>query len=113
MNLPQASIFVPPIFIIIYAFLLVGLIIRLGWQDRQVRWLLALFFVSILWQLTMLPTPLSEQLINLDAKILLVNTFIMGMATAAYIDWDKKRLWFIISGVPARPYLLHLRQCRK
>jgi hypothetical protein len=48
----------------------------------------------------MLPTPLSEQLINLDAKILLVNTFIMGMATAAYIDWGKKRLWFIISGVP-------------
>lgn len=99
MNLPPVSILVPPIFMAIYAFLLLGLIIRLGWQDRQVRWLLALLFGSILWQLAVLPTPLAEQLINLSHKMLLINTFILGMATAAYIEWDKWRLWFILGGL--------------
>lgn len=99
MNLPQVSIFVPPIFIAIYAVLMVGLVIRLGWQDRQVRWLLILFFAGIFWQLTMLPTPLAEQLINLSAKILLLNTLILGVATAAYIEWDKRRLYFLLCGI--------------
>ena len=99
MNLPQASIIVPPIFMGIYAFLLVGLIIRLGWQERHVRGLLALLSAGILWQLAMLPTPLAEQLINLPAKILLLNTFILGMATAAYIEWERRTFWFVISGL--------------
>lgn len=99
MDLSQASTFIPLIFAGIYAFLLVGLIIRLGWQDQQVRWLLALLFAGILWQLAMLPTPLAKQLINLSAKMLLLNTLILGIATAVYIDWDKRRLWVILGGL--------------
>ncbi|MFZ0548574.1 MAG: ATP-binding protein, partial [Candidatus Promineifilaceae bacterium] len=99
MNLPQASILVPLIFTGIYAFLLIGLVIRLGWQEQQVRWLLALLFVGIVWELAMLPTPLAEQLINLPDKILLVNTFILGMATAAFIDWERQPFWTLLAGV--------------
>ncbi len=99
MDLPQISILTPLIFTGIYAFLLIGLIIRLGWHENRVRWLLALLFASILWQLTMLPTPVSNQQINLSAKTLLLNTFILGMATAVYINWDKRRLWFLSSGL--------------
>jgi hypothetical protein len=95
MVLPQVSILTPLIFAGVYALLLVGLIIRLGWQDKQVRWLLILLFVGIFWQLAMLPTPLAKQQINLGAKILLLNTFTLGLATAAYVDWKKSRLWLL------------------
>lgn len=99
MDLSQASSFIPLVFAGIYAFLLVGLIIRLGWQDQQVRWLLTLLFVGIIWQLAMLPTPLAKQLINLSAKMLLLNTIVLGIATAVYIEWDKRRLWTILGGI--------------
>jgi hypothetical protein len=99
MDLSQASIFIPLIAAGSYAVLLVSLVIRLGWQERQVRWLLAFIAAAILWQLTVLPLPFTEQLINLPEKILLLNTFLLGMATAAYIDWNRRSLWFLLAGL--------------
>jgi signal transduction histidine kinase len=99
MNMSNAETIVPLVSAAAYCVLFAVALLRVGWQERLARWLLSFVAASFLWQLFQLPFPLAETFPNLATTILLVNTLLLGMLTAAYIYWSHRRTWLLIGGL--------------
>lgn len=99
MNLSNAETVFPLLGAVAYGVLFTVSLLRVGWQDRLARWLLSFIAASVVWQIFQLPFPLTETLPNLVTTILLVNTALLGMLTATYINWTYQRLWLLTSGL--------------
>ncbi|MCI0398931.1 MAG: GAF domain-containing sensor histidine kinase [Chloroflexi bacterium] len=98
MGLAQVNALIPIIMAAGYAILLVVLLIRLGWQERQARWFLGFLLVSLIWQVLLLPFPIVRVVPNLPVKALLAGTFLLGAITFYYVDIPGKRLWLSFTG---------------
>jgi signal transduction histidine kinase len=78
-----------------YVTLLFALLSRYSEQERQVRWLQSFLVLSIIWQLMLLPFPIDAYVPNLSTKALLLGTLLLGMTTAVYLDWPRRRQWIL------------------
>jgi signal transduction histidine kinase len=78
-----------------YVALLFALFARHSEQERQVRWLQGFLALSIVWQLMLLPFPVDAYVSNLSTKALLLGTLLLGMTTAVYLDWPRRRQWML------------------
>jgi signal transduction histidine kinase len=69
------------------------------WRDKQAFWLFTYLALSAVWQLSLLPIPALEGLLpNASSKILLVGTLLLGLSTAAFVDWTNRRYWLLGGG---------------
>lgn len=78
-----------------YLVLLVLLARQRGWKEKQAGWLMGFLAQSAVWQLLLLPIPTLQIFPNLSSKVLLIGTLLLGMSTAAYIDWPNRRYWLL------------------
>lgn len=95
MNSTQLSTLTPLLAAGGYITLLFALLSRRSEQERQVRWLQSFLMLSIIWQLMLLPFPIDAYVPNLSTKALLIGTLLLGMTTAVYLDWPRRRQWIL------------------
>jgi signal transduction histidine kinase len=94
MNASQANMLVALVGTAGYLLLFLLLARQRGrWKDRQAFWLLIYLALSAVWQLSLRVDTLESILPNLSSKILLIGTLLLGLSTAAFVDWTNRRLW--------------------
>jgi signal transduction histidine kinase len=95
MDSTQLSLLTPLLAAGGYVTLLFALLSWRSEQERQVRWLQGFLVLSIVWQLMLLPFPIDAYVPNLSTKTLLTGTLLLGMTTAVYLDWPRRRQWIL------------------
>jgi signal transduction histidine kinase len=97
MNLPVINTFIPLIAAGLYTMLLLVTLVKRSQQARQYRWFLGLLATSLLWEFSLyfstgVPYP------NFALKILVLNTVLLGMTTAVYLEHMPRRRWYALGG---------------
>lgn len=95
MDVADINSLVPLIAAGFYTILLVIALFRRGLPSTQSRWLLLFLCVSVAWEFsylfaTTVPVPF------LPLKLILLGTAVLGMTTAAFLDWSPRRRWIIL-----------------
>ncbi|MCP4361730.1 MAG: GAF domain-containing sensor histidine kinase [Chloroflexi bacterium] len=96
MSIYATNLFIPLIAAALYTLLLLTPLVRRGQNASQRKWLLAVIAASILWQFSLLLISLIL-IPNFSLKILLLNTLLIGGATAVYLDWNIPRYGRILA----------------
>lgn len=69
------------------------------WKDKPVFWLTIYLASSAVWELSLLRIPALEGILpNLSSKLLLVGTLLLGLSTAAFVEWANRRYWLLGGG---------------
>lgn len=82
-----------------YTVLLLYAFTRRDQQQRQSRTLLAFLAISVLWEFLIYFSRYIPYPANLPAKALLVGITLLGVTTAAFVNWSQRRLWFLFGGI--------------
>ncbi len=94
-NLSDINSFIPLIAAGCYTILLVVTLFKRSQQNKQRRWFLGLIAISLLWEFSFVfVTTLPYK--NLSLKSLLLNTLILAILTAVYIEWAPRRRWVLL-----------------
>ena len=99
MNLKEANTLIPLIAVAGYTILLIYAFTRRDQQQRQSRALLAFLAVSVLWEFLVYFSREIPYPANLPAKALLIGITLIGVTTAAFVNWSQRRLWLLFGGV--------------
>jgi signal transduction histidine kinase len=97
MNNSDVNSIIPLIAAGCYTLLLITPFTRRSQQEKQTRWLLLFLVLSITWEFLLFFAAEIPRLSNLPIKVLLVSTTVLGMTTAVYIDWSRRRKWSLLS----------------
>ena len=97
MNLSDAFSIIPLAAAIAYTFLLIAPSLRRSQQESALKWFLVFLGTSIVWEFFLFFVPYSNLPPNLPSKVLLIGTTFLGMTTAVYVNWPRKRPWFILA----------------
>ena len=105
MNLPVINSFIPLIAAGCYTILLLVSLIKRSQHPKQYRWFLALLAASLIWEFslyfsTAVPYP------NFSLKILVLNTVLLGMTTAVYLEHTPRRRWYALGGTAVLAIIL-------
>ena len=68
-------------------------------QQRQSRALFAFLAISVLWEFLVFFSREIPYPANLPAKALLIGVTLLGVTTAAFVDWSQRRLWLLFGGI--------------
>ncbi len=96
MNIPDINSIVPLIAAGFYALLLIVALVRHSHHAKAMRWFLVLLIASLAWEFSIFFAPYVPYP-NLPLKVMLVNTAVLAMTTAVYLDWQPRRRWVILS----------------
>jgi len=99
MNFSELFSIIPLIAAIAYTFLLIAPSIRRSQQESALKWFLVFLGASIVWEFFLFFVPFSNLPPNLPSKVLLIGTAFLGMTTAVYVDWPKKKSWFFLASI--------------
>lgn len=95
MNVPDINSIVPLIAAGFYAILLIVALLRHSHHAKAMRWFLLLLGASLAWEFSIFFAPFVPYP-NLPMKVMLVNTAILAMTTAVYLDWQPRRRWVLL-----------------
>lgn len=95
MNLPDINALLPLIAAGFYTILLIVSLVRQSHHARALRWLLLLLVISLAWEFVIffaatIPYP------NLPLRVVVLNTAVLAMTTAVYLDWRPRQRWYIL-----------------
>ena len=82
-----------------YTILLIFAFTRRGQQRRQTRALYALLAISVIWEFLVFFSREIPYPANLPAKALLIGITLIGVTTAAFVNWSQRRLWLLLGGI--------------
>ncbi|MBE2222201.1 MAG: hypothetical protein IAF02_11700 [Anaerolineae bacterium] len=99
MNLSDAFSIIPLAAAIAYTFLLIAPSLRRSQQESALKWFLAFLGASIVWEFFLFFVPYSNLPPNIPSKGLLIGTVFLGMTTAVYVNWPKKKLWLLLASL--------------
>jgi signal transduction histidine kinase len=105
MNLSIFNAFIPLIAAGCYTVLLLVSLIKRSQHPKQYRWFLGVVAASLLWEFslyfeTAVPYP------NFPLKILVLNTALLGMTTAVYLEHMPRRRWYALGGTAVLAIIL-------
>ncbi|MCA9921626.1 MAG: GAF domain-containing sensor histidine kinase [Anaerolineales bacterium] len=95
MNLPDINALLPLIAAGFYTILLIVSLVRQSHHARALRWLLLLLVISLAWEFVIffaatIPYP------NLPLRVVVLNTAVLAMTTAVYLDWRPRQRWYVL-----------------
>ena len=95
MNVLDINSIVPLIAAGFYVLLLIVALVRHSHHAQAMRWFLLLLVASIAWEFSIyfeafVPFP------NLPMKAMLINTAVLAMTTAVYLEWRPRRRWIFL-----------------
>ena len=95
MNVSDINSIIPLIAAGLYTLLLIVALVRHSHHAKAMRWFLLLLVASLAWEFSIYFAPFVPYP-NFALKVMLVNTAVLAMTTAVYLDWQPRRRWVVL-----------------